>query len=90
MAQPRTIAAKDFFVGPMITTPPSSACLVFVRFPIWRDARIGIGFDEINARKSDFAFASAAAQIALDNDGICQNWHWASVQSPRFRRGSMR
>ena len=66
------IAAKDFFVGPMITTLPSSACLVFVRFPIWRDARIGIGFDEINARKSDFAFASAAAQIALDNDGICQ------------------
>ena len=48
------------------------ACLIAVRFPVWRELRFGIGFDEINARKSDFAFASAAAQIALDNDGICR------------------
>ena len=71
-AATREIAASKFFVGPMITALPSSACLVAVRFPIWRDARVGIGFDEINARKSDFAFASATAQIALDNDGICR------------------
>src|SRR5471030_2167593 len=67
----REISASEFFVGPMITALPASACLIAVRFPVWRDARLGVGFDEINARKSDFAFASAAAQIALDNDGVC-------------------
>ena len=71
-AATREIAASAFFVGPMITALPSSACLVSVRFPIWRDVRVGIGFDEIYARKSDFAFASVAAQLALDDDGICQ------------------
>jgi carbon-monoxide dehydrogenase medium subunit len=43
-----------------------------VRFPVWRDARIGVGFHEVNARRSDFAFASAAAQIALDENGVCR------------------
>jgi CO/xanthine dehydrogenase FAD-binding subunit len=50
---------------------PPTACLTAVRFPIWRGARIGVGFHEISARRSDFAFASAAAQIALDSDGTC-------------------
>ncbi len=71
-AATREIPASEYFIGPMVTTLPPAACLVAVRFPVWRDARIGIGFDEINARKSDFAFASAAAQIALDNGGICR------------------
>jgi CO/xanthine dehydrogenase FAD-binding subunit len=66
------IAAADFFVGPMTTALPAAGCLTAVRFPVWRDARIGVGFHEVNARKSDFAFASAAAQIALDDSGICR------------------
>jgi CO/xanthine dehydrogenase FAD-binding subunit len=28
-----------------------------------------VGFHEVNARRSDFAFVSAAAQVALDPDG---------------------
>ena len=71
-AATREIPASAYFIGPMVTALPPAACLVAVRFPVWRDARIGIGFDEINARRSDFAFASAAAQIALDNGGICR------------------
>jgi CO/xanthine dehydrogenase FAD-binding subunit len=63
--------ASKFFLGPMVTALPPTACLLAARFPVWRDARIGVGFDEINARKSDFAFASAAAQIALDEEGVC-------------------
>jgi CO/xanthine dehydrogenase FAD-binding subunit len=43
-----------------------------VRFPVWREARIGVGFHEVSARRSDFAFASAAAQIALDENGLCR------------------
>jgi carbon-monoxide dehydrogenase medium subunit len=30
-----------------------------------------VGFHEINARQSDFAFVSAVAQIALDGEGRC-------------------
>jgi CO/xanthine dehydrogenase FAD-binding subunit len=66
------IAARDFFVGPMTTALPAAACLMAVRFPVWRNGRIGVGFHEVSARRSDFAFASAAAQIALDPDGICR------------------
>jgi CO/xanthine dehydrogenase FAD-binding subunit len=66
------IAASDFFLGPMMTALPAAACLTAVRFPRWRDPRIGVGFHEVSARRSDFAVASAAAQIALDEDGICR------------------
>jgi len=65
------IAASDFFLGPMTTALPATACLTAVRFPVWR-ARIGVGFHEVSARKSDFAFVSAAAQIVLRDDGSCQ------------------
>jgi CO/xanthine dehydrogenase FAD-binding subunit len=66
------IPASKFFLGPMVTALPSTACLVAVRFPVWKEARLGVGFDEVNARRSDFAFVSAAAQIALDEDGVCK------------------
>jgi CO/xanthine dehydrogenase FAD-binding subunit len=66
------MAACDFFLGPMVTALPQSGLLVETRFPIWPEARIGVGFHEINARRSDFALVSAAAQIALDGDGRCK------------------
>src|SRR5665647_26072 len=52
----------------MITTLPAGAVLCGVRFPIWR-GRVGVGFHEVNARRSDFAFVSAAAQVELGDDG---------------------
>jgi CO/xanthine dehydrogenase FAD-binding subunit len=66
------IPAAEFFQGPMMTALPAAACLTAVRFPVWREARLGVGFHEINARRSDFAFAAAAAQLALDGEGICR------------------
>jgi CO/xanthine dehydrogenase FAD-binding subunit len=66
-----SIAAFDFFLGPMVTALPLTACLAEARFPVWPEARVGVGFHEINARQSDFAFVSAAAQIALDTDCRC-------------------
>jgi CO/xanthine dehydrogenase FAD-binding subunit len=65
------IAAADLFVGPMTTALAGSACLVEAHFPVWKDARIGVGFHEVSARKSDFAYVSAAAQVALDAAGTC-------------------
>jgi CO/xanthine dehydrogenase FAD-binding subunit len=64
------VGTSAFFVGPMMTSLPNDACLVQVSFPVW-SGRTGNGFHEISARRSDFAFASAAAQLTLDGDGRC-------------------
>jgi CO/xanthine dehydrogenase FAD-binding subunit len=64
--------ASEFFLGAMTTALPAGACLAAVRFPAWPEQRIGTGFHEVSARRSDFAFASAAAQVALDEDGTCR------------------
>jgi len=66
------IAAQDFFTGLMITALPQGACLTGVRFPIWHGERVGVGFHEVNARRSDFAFVAAAAQVELDAGGKCK------------------
>jgi CO/xanthine dehydrogenase FAD-binding subunit len=63
------LAVRDFFAGLMATNLPAGACLTAVRFPVWHGEGIGTGFHEVNARRSDFAFVSAAAQVALDGDG---------------------
>jgi carbon-monoxide dehydrogenase medium subunit len=68
----REIAADEFFSGAMMTALPSTGLLTCVRFPVWPRARIGVGFHEIGARAGDFAFASAAAQVAVDEGGICR------------------
>jgi CO/xanthine dehydrogenase FAD-binding subunit len=68
--QAAEISAADFFTGPMMTALPNGACLLSVRFPLW-EGRIGTGFHEVSARRSDFAFASAAAQLALDAGAVC-------------------
>jgi len=58
-------------MGAMTTALPAAGCLTAVRFPVWPEERIGVGFHEVNARRSDFAFVSAAAQIALDQTDTC-------------------
>jgi CO/xanthine dehydrogenase FAD-binding subunit len=69
----RRIAAADFFLAPMTTALEPAECLRAARFPIWpSDARVGAGFQEVSARDSDFAIVAAAAQLALDRDGICR------------------
>jgi CO/xanthine dehydrogenase FAD-binding subunit len=67
----RTMSAQDFFIGPMLTSIGQRECVRAVRFPVWPYPRIGTGFLEISARRSDFAFVAAAAQIALDEEGRC-------------------
>ena len=67
----RAVAARDFFTGPMMTAMPQGACVTAIHFPVWRAGRVGAGFQEISARRSDFALAAAAAQVALDETGRC-------------------
>lgn len=63
--------ARDFFLGPTITALPLGALLTEVRFPVWQ-GKVGVGFHEVNARASDFAFVSAAAQVELAADGTAK------------------
>jgi len=66
-----TVAARDFDVGPMTTSLPNGAILTAVQFPVWT-GNTGVGFHEVNARRGDFAFVSAAAQIELSDGGKCK------------------
>lgn len=68
-----TMPADDFFIGPMLTAVMPGDCVAAVRFPVWSAPRVGTGFHEVSARKSDFAFVSAAAQVALGEDGRCSD-----------------
>jgi CO/xanthine dehydrogenase FAD-binding subunit len=68
---PASMPADDFFIGPMLTTINPGECVSAIRFPVWPHKRMGVGFFEISARRSDFAFVAAAAQVALDDDGRC-------------------
>jgi CO/xanthine dehydrogenase FAD-binding subunit len=62
------IAAESFFTGAMTTVLPAGACLTAVRFPVRPG---GVGLHEVSARRSDFAYVSAAAQAELE-DGVCR------------------
>ncbi len=68
---PTSMPADDFFIGPMLTTIGLGECVSAIRFPVWPQPRVGVGFFEISARRSDFAFVAAAAQVALDEEGRC-------------------
>jgi len=63
--------ADEFYIGPTITNLPAGGILTAVRFPVW-SGKVGTGFHEVNARSSDFAFVSAAVQLALAEDGSCE------------------
>jgi CO/xanthine dehydrogenase FAD-binding subunit len=67
----KSVPADDFFIGAMLTAMQQGDCVRAIRFPVWPHKWIGVGFFEISARRSDFAFVAAAAQVALDDDGRC-------------------
>jgi len=67
----RTIAADEFFTGPMMTDVAPDECLEEIHWPAWREPRTGSEFTELSARHGDFAMVSAAAQVALDSEGRC-------------------
>ena len=67
----RSVPADDFFIGAMLTAIGQGECIRAIRFPVWPHERIGTGFFEISARRSDFAFVAAAAQVALDGEDRC-------------------
>lgn len=67
----RTLAAAEFFAGPMATAAHADECLEEIRWPAWAERRVGSAFTEISIRHGDFAMVAAAAQVALGDDGRC-------------------
>lgn len=69
------VAAREFFLAPMITSIAPEQCLTEIRFPVWPDpgdaAARGCAFDEVSVRHGDFALVSACAQLVVDADGRC-------------------
>jgi carbon-monoxide dehydrogenase medium subunit/2-furoyl-CoA dehydrogenase FAD binding subunit len=68
----RSVQAPDFFMGPMFTATSEDECLVRIDWPVWRGAGIATAFEETAMRHGDFAMASAACQLQLDEDGVCR------------------
>ena len=65
------VPAREFFFAPMVTAIAPEQCLAEIRFPVWKEARVGCAFDEVSIRHGDFALVSACAQVALDAEGNC-------------------
>ncbi|HVB90275.1 MAG TPA: FAD binding domain-containing protein [Beijerinckiaceae bacterium] len=61
----------DFFLGPMMTAIEAGGVLKEIRFPVW-SGRVGASFQEVSARRGDFAFVAAAAQVRLNEAGVCE------------------
>jgi carbon-monoxide dehydrogenase medium subunit len=62
----RTIAAGDFFHGPLMTALEPDEIITEIRFPMWPATR-RFGFQEFARRRGDFAMAAAA--VFYDDDG---------------------
>ncbi len=73
----RQIQANQFFESAMMTTLEPDEFLVEVRFPRWKNGSSGHGFHETSIRDSDYALASAAAQLSLDQNRKCDILHIA-------------
>jgi CO/xanthine dehydrogenase FAD-binding subunit len=68
----RRIAASDLFVGPMASAVDETECLVDIEWPVWSGSGVVAVFEEIAMRHGDFAMASAACQLQIDEAGICR------------------
>jgi len=69
----RTIAACDFFVGPLMTELKPDEIITEIRLPLW-PAKRRFGFQEFARRRGDFAMA-AAAVFYDDDNGKARNAH---------------
>src|SRR5262245_26274543 len=67
----RSLSAEQFFTGAMATALEPHECLQEIAWPVWRERRTGSAFTEIGIRHGDFAIVAAAAQVALDDSGVC-------------------
>ncbi len=70
----RTIAAAEFFLGPLTTALGPDELIVEIKLPAWPAARRW-GFQEFARRRGDFAIAAAALYYDQDQDGRARDAH---------------
>jgi aerobic carbon-monoxide dehydrogenase medium subunit len=73
----RTIAAGDFFRGPLMTALEPDEIITEIRLPAW-PAKRRFGFQEFARRRGDFAMA-AAAVFYDDDNGKARNAHVGAI-----------
>ena len=57
----------------MMSVREPDECLIDIVFRPWESGgKIGSEFQEVSQRHGDFAVVAAAAQIQLDEEGVCQ------------------
>jgi len=74
----RTIAAADFFHGPLTTSLLADELIRDIRLPPW-PAQRRFGFAEFARRSGDFALAGAAAFYDTGQDGKIRNAHVGAI-----------
>lgn len=67
----RSVAAADFFQGPLTTAIGPHECVEEIHWPVWSGMRVGSAFLEVSRRHGDFAIIAAAGQVETDTDGRC-------------------
>jgi aerobic carbon-monoxide dehydrogenase medium subunit len=74
----RSIAAADFFRGPLTTALSSDELIRDIRLPPWPPQR-RFGFAEFARRSGDFALAGAAVFYDPDDEGKARNAHVGGI-----------
>ncbi len=74
----RTIAAADFFSGPLITALEADELIVAVKLPPWKPSRRW-AFEEFARRRGDFALAGVALFYDLDTAGRVRDPHVGAI-----------
>ncbi|HSZ98788.1 MAG TPA: xanthine dehydrogenase family protein subunit M [Streptosporangiaceae bacterium] len=65
----RTIAAGEFFLGPLESAVEPDELAIEAQFPVLSPAGAGTGFAEISRRRGDYAICGVAAMAWLSADG---------------------
>ena len=77
-AGPRVIAARDFFIAPLVTALAADEIIAEIRLPAWPAGRRW-GFQEFSRRRGDFAMAAAAVFYDMDDAGLAHNTHIGAI-----------
>jgi carbon-monoxide dehydrogenase medium subunit len=68
----RSVAAREFFAGPLTTAAKANEILCEVSLPVApKGSRFG--FAELSRRPGDFAVVAVACRVVLDDAGICRS-----------------
>jgi len=70
----RTVAAEDFFLGPLVTVLEPDEIITGITFPAWKAGR-RFGFQEFARRRGDFAIAGAIVHYDIDAGGRMADVH---------------